>query len=132
MTKSTLFAVIVGLGILGCDSNSRTAMTDRPTSPAQSPATPSAGTPSRTASSPGATHTDATDQALAQRVTSALREDSALAPVVPNITVEANDGTVTLNGSVSTQQRSAIESKVRGITGVTQVVNNLQIASASR
>lgn len=132
MTKSTLFAVIAGLGILGCDSNSRTAMTDRPISPAQSPAIPSANNPSGTASSPAAAQMNATDQALAQRVTSSLREDSALAPVVPNITVQANNGTVTLHGAVSIQQRSAIESKVRGMTGVTQVVNNLEIASASR
>jgi len=75
---------------------------------------------------------NATDQALVQQVTSSLQADSALAPAVPNITVQANNGTVTLDGSVSNQQRSAIESKVRGIAGVTQVVNNLQVASASR
>jgi osmotically-inducible protein OsmY len=74
-----------------------------------------------------------TDQALAQRVTSSLQADSSLAAVVPNLSVQANNGTITLKGSVNNQQqRSDIESKVRSITGVTQVVNNLEVASASR
>ena len=124
MMKSTLCAVIIGLGILGCDSNTnRTATTNKPTPPAQSP----------TASSSSAAQMNAADQALAQRVTSSLREDSSLAAVVPNMTVQANNGTVTLHGSVnSQQQRSDIESKVRSVAGVTQVVNNLEVASASR
>jgi osmotically-inducible protein OsmY len=76
---------------------------------------------------------NASDQALAQRVTNTLREDSSLASVVPNMTVQANNGTVTLKGSVnSQQQRSDIESKVRSVTGVTQVINNIEVASASR
>jgi osmotically-inducible protein OsmY len=70
---------------------------------------------------------------LAQRVTSSLQADSSLAAVVPNLSVQANNGTITLKGSVNNQQqRSDIESKVRSITGVTQVVNNLEVASASR
>jgi osmotically-inducible protein OsmY len=75
----------------------------------------------------------ATDQALAQRVTSSLQADALLASAVPNLSVQANNGTITLQGSVnSQQQRSDIEAKVRSITGVTQVINNLEIASASR
>jgi osmotically-inducible protein OsmY len=73
-----------------------------------------------------------TDEALEQRVASSLREDTALAALAPNITVDANNGTVTLQGSVnSSQQRTDIEAKVRGIAGVTQVTNNLEISSAS-
>jgi osmotically-inducible protein OsmY len=127
MKKLTLCAVFAGLSILGCDSNTNRPVTsDRTTSP-------SASNPSTTSSSPSAAQTSATDQALAQRIASSLREDSSLAATAPNITVEVNNGTVTLKGSVnSQQQRSEIESKVRNITGVTQVVNNLEVASASR
>jgi len=127
MKKLTLCAVFAGLSILGCDSNTNRPVTsDRTTSPSTS-------NPSTTSSSPSAAQTSATDQALAQRIASSLREDSSLAATAPNITVEVNNGTVTLKGSVnSQQQRSEIESKVRNITGVTQVVNNLEVASASR
>jgi BON domain len=134
MIKLTLCAVFAGLSILGCDSNTNRPVTsDRTTSPSPSSPAPSATSPSATASSPSAGSTSATDQALSQRIASSLREDSSLAGTTPNITVEVNNGTVTLKGSVnSQQQRSDIESKVRNITGVTQVVNNLEIASASR
>ena len=134
MTKSTLCAVVVGLSILGCDTNQRTAGTDRTPTPATpSPTSPSASSPSGSVTSPGTAQMSATDQAIAQRVRDSLREDTSLATVVPNMTVQANNGTVTLNGSVnSQQQRSDIEAKVRGVTGVTQVINNLEVASASR
>ena len=133
MKKLALCAVFAGLSILGCDSNTNRSVTsNRAASPPTSTA-PSATNPSATSSAPNAASTSATDQALAQRVTSSLREDSSLTGAAPNITVEANNGTVTLKGSVnSQQQRSDIESKVRSITGVTQVVNNLEVASASR
>ena len=40
---------------------------------------------------------------------------------------------VTLQGSVnSQQQRTDIESKARTVTGVTQIINNLEVASTSR
>ena len=134
MIKLTLCAVFASLSILGCDSNTNRPVTsDRTTSPSPSSPAPSAINPSATSSSPSAAATSATDQALARQITSSLQEDSSLAGAVPNITVEANNGKVTLKGSVSSQQqRSDIESKVRNITGVTQVVNNLEVASASR
>ena len=129
MIKSMLCAAVIGLSLTSCDSD-----TNRPVSPSLPPATPPAATsPSGAPSSSSGVQTSATDQALAQRVTSSLREDTALAAVVPNVTVSANNGTVTLQGSVNNQQqRTDIEAKVRGITGVTQVINNLEISSASR
>jgi len=128
MIKSTLFAVMIGLSLTGCDSNS-----DRPVSPSLPPSPPPAATSPSEGPPSGGIQTSATDKALEQRVTSSLREDTSLAAVVPNITVDANNGTVTLEGSVNSQeQRTDIESKVRSITGVMQVTNNLKISSASR
>ncbi len=123
MMKSTLIAVVLGLSILGCDSNTnRTVTNDRTTTP---PTNPPLGA--------SAAQMNATEQALAQRVTSSLQADASLASVVPNMSVRANGGTVSLQGSVnSQQQRTDIESKARAVTGVTQVINNLEVASTSR
>jgi len=128
MLKSTLCAAVIGLSLTACDSE-----TNRPVSPSLPPSTsPAATSPSGVPPS-GIGQTSVTDEALEQRVASSLREDPALAALAPNITVDANNGTVTLKGSVnSPQQRTDIESKVRSITGVTKVTNNLEISSASR
>lgn len=121
MMKSALTAFVVGLSILGCDSN-RTATNDRTTIPSTNPPLGAS-----------AAQMNATDQALAQRVANALQDDASLAPIVPNMTIRANGGMVTLQGSVnSQQQRTDIESKARAVTGVTQVINNLEVASTSR
>jgi hypothetical protein len=128
MMKSTLCAAITGLCLTACDSN-----TSRTVAPSLPPSTPPAATSPSGVPPSGGVQTSAADQALAQRVTNSLREDTSLATVAPNITASANNGTVTLQGSVSSQQqRSDVEAKVRGITGVTQVTNNLKVSSASR
>jgi osmotically-inducible protein OsmY len=73
------------------------------------------------------------DQDLAQRVEQTLREDATLAEAAQNIQVHASNGQVTLMGSVNSQQeKNNLESKAQQVTGVTQVHNQLTIASASR
>jgi hypothetical protein len=127
MIKSTLCAAVIGLSLTACESE-----TNRPVSPSLPPSTPPPATSPSGVPPPGSGQTTVTDEALEQRVASSLREDTALAALAPNITVDANNGTVTLQGSVnSSQQRTDIEAKVRGIAGVTQVTNNLEISSAS-
>lgn len=127
MIKSTLCAAVIGLSLAACDSD-----TNRPVSPSLPPSTPPPATSPSGVPPSGSGQTSVTDEALEQRVASSLREDTALAALAPNITVDANNGTVTLQGSVnSEQQRTDIESKVRSIAGVTQVTNNLKVSSAS-
>jgi hypothetical protein len=127
MIKSTLCAAVIGLSLTACESE-----TNRPVSPSLPPSTPPPATSPSGVPPAGSGQTSVTDEALEQRVASSLREDTALAALAPNITVDAKNGTVTLQGSVnSSQQRTAIESKVRSIPGVTQVTNNLEISSAS-
>jgi BON domain len=127
MIKSTLCAAVIGLSLTACESE-----TNRPVSPSLPPSTPPPATSPSGVPPSGSGQTSVTDEALEQRVASSLREDTALAALAPNITVDAKNGTVTLQGSVnSSQQRTAIESKVRSIPGVTQVTNNLEISSAS-
>ena len=127
MIKSTLCAAVIGLSLTACNSD-----TNRPVSPSLPPATPPPATSPSGVPPSGSGQTSVTDEALEQRVASSLREDTALSALAPKITVDANNGTVTLQGSVtSDQQRTDIESKVRNIAGVTQVTNNLKISSAS-
>jgi hypothetical protein len=127
MIKSTLCAAVIGLSLTACESE-----TNRPVSPSLPPSTPPPATSPSGVPPAGSGQTSVTDEALEQRVASSLREDTALAALAPNITVDAKNGTVTLQGSVnSSQQRTDIESKVRSIPGVTQVTNNLEISSAS-
>jgi osmotically-inducible protein OsmY len=128
MMKSTLCAAVIGLSLTACDSNTnRTVSPSLPSSPPPAATSPSGVPP------PSGGQTSATDEALEQRIATSLREDTALAAVAPNITIDANNGAVTLKGSVnSQQQRTDIEAKVRSLTGVTQVTNNLEISSASR
>jgi hypothetical protein len=127
MIKSTLCAAVISLSLTACESE-----TNRPVSPSLPPSTPPPATSPSGVPPAGSGQTSVTDEALEQRVASSLREDTALAALAPNITVDAKNGTVTLQGSVnSSQQRTAIESKVRSIPGVTQVTNNLEISSAS-
>jgi hypothetical protein len=138
MTKSTLCAAVIGLSLTACDSDTNRTASPPPsssppaTTPSAVPPPPPATTSPSTVPPSSGGQTSATDEALEQRVATSLREDTALAAVAPNITVDANNGTVTLKGSVnSQQQRTDIESKVRNLTGVTQVTNNLEISSAS-
>jgi hypothetical protein len=141
MMRSTLCAAVISLSLTACESDTnRTTSPPLPSSPPPATTSPSTvpppppATTSPSAVPPaGSGQTSATDEALEQRVATALREDTALAAVAPNITVDANNGTVTLQGSVNDQQqRTDIEAKVRSLAGVTQVTNNLEISSASR
>jgi len=76
--------------------------------------------------------TDA-DRALAQRVEETLRQDTGIASAAQNIQVHANNGQVTLKGSVGSQQEKMdLASKAQQVTGVAQVDNQLTVASASR
>jgi len=73
------------------------------------------------------------DQELAQRVSETLRQDDTLAMAAQNITVLANNGTVTLRGSVgSEQEKNDLAAKAQEVAGVTQVNNELEVSSASR
>ena len=74
-----------------------------------------------------------TDRTLAQRVEETLRQDAAMASAARNVQVHANNGQVTLMGSVSSQQEKMdLGSKAQQVTGVAQVDNKLTVASASR
>jgi len=118
MNKTVLLAGIALIGALGCDSNQRTTTSSSPTPPS--------------ATSPSTVMTEA-DRVLAQKVKDTLQQDAALASAAQNVQVNAANGEITLQGSVSTQQeKAALESKAQQVAGVSRVNNQLTVTSASR
>ena len=81
-----------------------------------------------TGTTTGTSQNQQDDTALTQRVELALRDDTTLSAPASRVTVTSSRGVVTLNGQVDTQeQRQQIESKVRATSGVTSVVNRLEV-----
>jgi osmotically-inducible protein OsmY len=73
------------------------------------------------------------DRTLAQRVEDALRKNTTLASAAQNVQVYANNGEITLRGSVSSEQeKTNMVSAAQQVAGVTRVNNQLEVASASR
>jgi len=69
------------------------------------------------------------DQTLVIQVQSTLNKDVSLATIAPRIEVTAQNGTVTLSGSVpSDQDKQRIEAMVKGTAGVVSVNNQLQVS----
>lgn len=124
--KRLLLLASFAFATLGCDQYDRTTTVN----PDRSTASPPEAT---TPASPRNEAMSENDRALAQRVEQTLREDTTLATAARNVHVHASGGQVTLTGSVSSQKEKAdLESKAQQVTGVTQVNNQLTIASASR
>jgi len=72
-----------------------------------------------------------TDLTLASTVKQTLQADPSFASASANIEVKAEHGTVTLTGTVpSEQQKQMIETKVRTTAGVANVNNQLQVSLA--
>jgi hyperosmotically inducible periplasmic protein len=72
------------------------------------------------------------DSSLASRVREALRNQPTLANVTPNVQVTENNGTVTLTGSVPTEEdRNLIESVIKNTVGVTAINDGLTIAPSA-
>jgi|ERR1051326_5724406 osmotically-inducible protein OsmY len=69
------------------------------------------------------------DRDLAQEVRRSLSSDKSLSTYAHNVKVIVQDGTVTLNGPVrSEEEKAAVESKAKQIAGVSNVVNDLTVA----
>src|SRR6266481_1309387 len=69
------------------------------------------------------------DQTLVTQVQDALKRDTTLAAIAPRIEVTAQNGTVTLSGSVpSDQDKQRIEAMVKSTAGVVSVNNQLQVS----
>ncbi|HHY86860.1 MAG TPA: BON domain-containing protein [Verrucomicrobia bacterium] len=92
----------------------------------------SGGSGSSSQASPGADIQPGGSQTgvLVTEVRQALIRDADLAPVAPNLQISSEGGSVTLQGSVeSEEQKEQIENVVMQTPGVTRVDNQLRIAS---
>jgi hypothetical protein len=104
------------------------------TTPAPAPSTPPPSTPQSSSEIPATEGQGmaTADQELASRVRDALQQDLSLAPAVQNIQVSAQNGEVTLSGSVgSEQEKENIGAQAQQVEGVTRVNNLLEVMSAS-
>jgi hyperosmotically inducible periplasmic protein len=65
------------------------------------------------------------DSTIESRITASLKKDSALAP--RNIDVDVDKGVVTLTGTVRTEAERANAGRLAQGTGVTRVINNIEV-----
>jgi osmotically-inducible protein OsmY len=110
-------------GVKRVEDNLTISPVSAPTSTAATPATPSAASKSSVAAAD-------TDAAVADRIKSQLASDSQMknAP----IEVTAKSGVVTLQGTVPTKAaKEHALAAVSGIDGVTQVVDRIQVSTAT-
>ncbi len=125
------------VAVVGCNRSDRSTSTNPSGTTMTPPATSSKATDSSTTTTTTTTSGSATmseaDRTLAQRVEQTLRQDTETATVAQHIQVQANNGQVTLTGSVNSQaEKTEVGNKAQQVTGVTRVDNQLTIASASR
>jgi osmotically-inducible protein OsmY len=123
--------------VVGCNSNDRSPTTNPSGTTTTPPATSSKATDSSTTTTTTTTSGSSTvseaDRALAQRVEQTLQQDAKTASAAQRVQVHANNGQVTLTGSVNSQEeKTEVGNKVQQITGVSHVDNQLTVTSASR
>jgi osmotically-inducible protein OsmY len=69
------------------------------------------------------------DQTLVTQVQQRLATDASLAAIAPNVQVSAQNGTVTLSGTVSSErEKQQIETVAKGTSGVLNVNNQVQVS----
>ena len=73
-----------------------------------------------------------TDRDLNGRIRESLNSDSVLNAASQNVRIHTDNGVVTLQGSVATEkEKEDLETKIKHMTGVDSVKNQLQIAPRS-
>lgn len=73
----------------------------------------------------------AQDQQLIERIREQIRQDQQLATVASGIRISASNATITLQGTVQSEdQKRQIERAARQVTGVSRVENQLEVRSS--
>ena len=73
------------------------------------------------------------DTTTVSQVQQQLRQDASLAPLVPGLQITAQNGTLTINGTVSSEQeKQKIETIAKSAAGVASVNNQLQVSNQSQ
>lgn len=123
MKGIAVFAAIALFSLIGCADDRPVDRTGQAPSPSTQAATGTARVPEM----------NEADRTLARQVVSALRQNSVLAPAAENVQVYANNGEVTLRGSVNNEQEKVNLGSAAGqVAGVSKVNNQIEVSSASR
>jgi hyperosmotically inducible periplasmic protein len=129
--SSNLTIVASILLVAGCANHERQAKFSE-SYPNYASSTTSAGNAAGTSQFQGTSEFQTrggSDQMLVTQVQNALNKDTNLAIIAPRIEVTAQNGTVTLSGSVpSDQDKQRIEAAVKSTAGVVSVNNQLQVS----
>lgn len=125
MKKIVVVASLALFTLIGCTDNQSEEGTGQTSPPTQ--------TPAESGTAPNASTMSAADRALAEQVKTALQQNPALASAAENIQVFANNGEVTLRGSVNNaQEKESLGSAAAQVAGVSKVNNEVEVSSASR
>src|SRR5262245_56567732 len=125
--KATVWLASLALvGVVACADDNRTAdQTSRPaTSPpaTQSERAPGSSTPATEPSTAGLPAMSEADRALAQLVKDTLQKNTGITPAAENVQVHANNGEITLRGSVNSEQdKASIGTTAQQVAGVKSV-----------
>jgi osmotically-inducible protein OsmY len=97
--------------------------------------TPASAQPDNTRANKGTTPTadqqkeTATDREMAQKIRKSLTSDKSLSTYAHNVKVIVQNGTVTLQGPVrSDDEKAAVEAKAKEVAGSSSVQNELTVA----
>jgi len=72
------------------------------------------------------------DRQLTQQIRKAVEADKTLSMAAHNVTIVSRDGTVTLKGSVKTdEEKKAIEDKATELAGAGKVTSEITVAPSS-
>jgi osmotically-inducible protein OsmY len=122
--------ILIGLAFALCCACGSQNTTDHSGNASSSKSSGSVLAGDNTASKPTATDqpNNKADLGLVQDVRKALMDDSKLSTAAKNLTAVARDGTVTLKGTVPSQdQKDEAEACVSRVTGVRQVENLITV-----
>jgi osmotically-inducible protein OsmY len=117
---------ITAFTLIGCEERSKNA-------PAASTPADNTGTNVRDRDGTTTTPTDQSETSSDVQITAAVRkaivDDKSMSVNAQNCKVVVSGGVVTLRGPVANQaEKDAIEAKARATAGVTNVINELEIA----
>jgi hypothetical protein len=121
-------SIVIGIALVAAPACF--AQTTPPTAAGKVPAPPAQTMPMHDPNNPNRVipSPSASDVQLAANVQQTLQRDNSLSPAAHQVKVIASDGAVVLRGSViNDAEKAKIDSMVRGMTGVKEVTNELDV-----
>jgi osmotically-inducible protein OsmY len=133
MRTTLILTLVAGLTVAaGCEKQNSTPTGNQGTSTPGTAAPDNTGVNTRdrdgTTQTPGDQGQNQADVRIVAEIRRAITDDSAMSMNARNCKIVVSGGTVTLRGPVDSQaEKDAVEAKARAVTGVTSVVNELEV-----